>query len=91
MNDIKQMSAEQFRQCQRDGGHCIVDVRNPDEFNAGNRAQMAAHKLHTLIANPIAVVQGGYAALRPAGTKAVMSIERQVRLAAGLTGVAWAC
>lgn len=123
MNDIKQLSVDQFRQCQRDGGHCIIDVRNPDEFNAGSeaqlcwpvseingvstaafvrqqnlspdqtivllcasgkRAQMAADKLRTLIPNPIAVVQGGHGALRSNGATAMMSIERQVRIAAGL-------
>ncbi len=123
MSDIKQLSAEQFRQCQRDGGHCIVDVRNTDAFNAGSeaqvcwpvseingasvarfvreqnltpdqtiillcasgkRAQMAADKLSTLIPNPVAVVQGGHGALRITGMKPVMSIERQVRIAAGL-------
>ncbi|HTQ99729.1 MAG TPA: rhodanese-like domain-containing protein [Candidatus Acidoferrum sp.] len=119
MTDIQLLTADQFRQYQRDGGPCLVDVRSPDEFNAGSearvcwpvgeingasvagfvkqqklapeqtvvlvcatgkRALMAAEKLRTLIPNPIAILQGGQANLR--GGR-VMSIERQVRIAAG--------
>lgn len=47
----------------------------------GMRAGMAANKLSTLLPNPIAVVEGGHTSLVPAGTP--MSIERQVRIAAG--------
>jgi rhodanese-related sulfurtransferase len=48
----------------------------------GMRASQAADKLRALIPNPIAVVEGGMAALAPAGRQPV-SIERQVRIAAG--------
>jgi rhodanese-related sulfurtransferase len=48
----------------------------------GMRASQAADKLRALIPNPIAVVEGGMAALAPAGKQPV-SIERQVRMAAG--------
>lgn len=51
---------------------------------SGKRARMAAEKLRTLIPNPIAVLEGGHAALRAGNSKTVMSIERQVRIAAGL-------
>src|SRR6478735_8859858 len=47
----------------------------------GMRAGMAAEKLANLLPNPIVVVEGGHAALAPAA--APMSIERQVRIAAG--------
>jgi rhodanese-related sulfurtransferase len=47
----------------------------------GMRAGMAADKLAQLLPNPIAVVEGGHAALAPADQP--MSIERQVRVAAG--------
>ena len=47
----------------------------------GMRAGMAAEKLANLLPNPIVVVEGGHAALAPAD--APMSIERQVRIAAG--------
>lgn len=47
----------------------------------GMRASMAAKKLAELLPNPIAIVQGGRAALAP--SKGPMSIERQVRIAAG--------
>ena len=56
---------------------------------SGKRAQMAADKLRPLIPNPIAVLQGGQNALRADTGKQRMSIERQVRIAAGalvLTG-----
>lgn len=49
----------------------------------GMRAQQAAEKLRPLIPNPIAVVEGGHAALAAGQGKTVMSIERQVRIAAG--------
>jgi rhodanese-related sulfurtransferase len=48
----------------------------------GMRASQAADKLRALIPNPIAVVKGGRAALAT-GSKQPMSIERQVRIAAG--------
>lgn len=47
----------------------------------GMRAEQAANKLRQLIPNPIAVVEGGMAGLE--GSKQTMSIERQVRIAAG--------
>lgn len=47
----------------------------------GMRAGMAAEKLSGLLPNPIVVVEGGHAALAP--TDVPMSIERQVRIAAG--------
>lgn len=47
----------------------------------GMRARQAAEKLQQWVPNPIAVVDGGRAALAPAG--APWSIERQVRVAAG--------
>lgn len=47
----------------------------------GMRAQKAAEALSTLVPNKLAVVEGGRAALAPAD--APMSIERQVRIAAG--------
>lgn len=49
----------------------------------GLRARQAASQLHTLLPNPIAVVEGGRAALSPPDAGAPMSIERQVRIAAG--------
>lgn len=48
----------------------------------GMRASQAAEKLRPLIPNPIAVVEGGRAALATGSTQ-TMSIERQVRIAAG--------
>lgn len=48
----------------------------------GMRANQAADKLRALIPNPIAVVDGGMPALAPNG-KQPISIERQVRIAAG--------
>lgn len=47
----------------------------------GMRARQAAEQLRQLLPNPITVVEGGRAALAPPG--AAMSIERQVRIAAG--------
>ena len=47
----------------------------------GMRATMAAAKLSTLLPNPIRIVEGGHAALAP--KNAPLSIERQVRIAAG--------
>jgi rhodanese-related sulfurtransferase len=121
MNDIKKISAEEFRKCQQDPAHCIIDVRDRTDFAAGSeanvcwpvneingssvsefvreqklspdktvvllcargmRAQQAAEKLRALLPNPIAVVEGGHAALAAPG-KQTMSIERQVRIAAG--------
>lgn len=123
MNDIQLIDLAQFRDHQKTGDSCFVDVRNRDEFNrgsearvcwpvgeidgvsasefvrqhklapdqtvvllcaSGKRAQLAAGKLRTLIPNPIAVVQGGYAALSATTGKSRLSIERQVRIAAGL-------
>lgn len=120
MSNVKKITAEQFRACQNDPQHCVIDVRDKQEYAAGSeasccwpvneinadtigafvreqklspdqtlvllcargmRAQQAAEKLRTLIPNPIAVVEGGHAGLVPAG--AIMSIERQVRIAAG--------
>ncbi|MFN0001647.1 MAG: rhodanese-like domain-containing protein [Pseudohongiellaceae bacterium] len=51
----------------------------------GMRASAAAEKLQTLIPNHISVVEGGHAALAIAcSTKQKISIERQVRIAAGI-------
>lgn len=128
MSKIKKINANQFRACQQDPEHCVVDVRDWPEYSAGSeascclplsainaetvaefvrernltpdqtvvllcargmRAQQAAEKLSTLLPNPIAVVDGGHAALNETAP-AVISIERQVRIAAGslvLTGV----
>lgn len=121
MSDIKKISAEQFRACQKDPTHLVIDVRDRSEYEAGSeasvcwpvseingdtlsnfvreqklspdkavvllcargmRASQAAEKLRPLIPNPIAVVEGGRAALAT-GSKQAMSIERQVRIAAG--------
>jgi rhodanese-related sulfurtransferase len=50
----------------------------------GMRATQAAERLRPLIPNPIAIVEGGRAALAAAtGEKQPVSIERQVRIAAG--------
>jgi rhodanese-related sulfurtransferase len=38
MNVIKQISPEQFRDCLRSGEHCVIDVRNRDEFASGSEA-----------------------------------------------------
>lgn len=123
MTDIKLLTPDEFRRSQHSGEFCIVDVRNPDEYNTGSeartcwpvseingasvadfvkqqkltpdqtvvllcasgkRAQMAAEKLRPLLPNPIAVLQGGQRALSAAAGKPRMSIERQVRVAAGL-------
>jgi len=125
MTTIQKINAEQFRQCQQDAAHCVVDVRSQDEFKSGSeasvcwpvneingesvsdfvrdqklspdqtvvllcargtRAQQAADKLRPLIPNPIRVVEGGHAALAAqvsGNEKPMMSIERQVRIAAG--------
>ena len=120
---IQKMTPEEFRKIQKADAHCVVDVRNRDEFASGSeanvcwpvseingesvadfvkeqklspeknvvllcargmRAQQAAEKLRPLIPNPIAVVEGGHAGLAAAsGQKQPMSIERQVRIAAG--------
>jgi rhodanese-related sulfurtransferase len=121
MNDIRIITAAQFRQCQNDPAHCVIDVRDRQEFAGGSeasvcwpvseingasisnfvreqklapdktvvllcargmRAQQAAEKLRPLLPNPIVVVEGGHAALANSGGN-VMSIERQVRIAAG--------
>lgn len=50
---------------------------------SGKRAQLAADKLRALLPNPIAIVQGGRAALQAAAGTPRMSIERQIRIAAG--------
>jgi len=123
MNDIKKITPEQFRTCQNDPEHCVIDVRDRQEFASGSEAQVcwplseinssslsefvkqqkldpnktvvllcargmratqAAEKLRPLIPNPIAVVEGGHAALVEAqGGKKIISIERQVRITAG--------
>ncbi len=122
MNAIKQLSPAQFHAARGSAEHCIVDVRNHDEFASGSeaafcwpvsaidgasvgafvrernldpahtvvllcasgkRAQLAADKLRTLLPNPIAVVQGGRAALLAATGEPGMSIEHQMRIAAG--------
>ena len=49
----------------------------------GMRARQAADQLRQLLPNPLAVVEGGRAALNPLPAGAPMSIERQVRVAAG--------
>jgi rhodanese-related sulfurtransferase len=50
----------------------------------GMRAAQAAERLRPLIPNPIAIVEGGRTALlSAAGEKQPVSIERQVRIAAG--------
>jgi rhodanese-related sulfurtransferase len=50
----------------------------------GMRATQAAERLRPLVPNPIAIVEGGRAALAAAtGEKQPVSIERQVRIAAG--------
>src|SRR5690606_25838866 len=49
----------------------------------GMRARQAAEQLQRLLPNPIAVVEGGRAALNPVPAGTPMSIERQVRIAAG--------
>ena len=121
MSKIQKINAEQFRACQQDPRHCVVDVRDWSEYNAGSeascclplnaldpqtvaefarerkltpeqpivllcargmRAQQAAEKLSLLLPNPIIVVEGGHAALA-ANKNSVISIERQVRIAAG--------
>jgi rhodanese-related sulfurtransferase len=38
MSDIRKISAEQFRACQNDPAHCIIDVRDRQEFAAGSEA-----------------------------------------------------
>lgn len=120
MSKIKKINANQFRACQQDPAHCVVDVRDWPEYSAGSeascclplnainaetvaefvrerkltpdqtvvllcargmRAQQAAEKLSTLLPNLIAVVEGGHAALNETGK--TISIERQVRIAAG--------
>lgn len=54
---------------------------------AGKRAAMAAEKLSGVIPNPICVVAGGVQELPPSmlevGESKVISLERQVRIAAG--------
>lgn len=121
---IEKIDAKTFREKKSEAAHCIVDVRNRDEFASGSeasvcwpvseingetvakfvqeqqlppdrqvvllcargmRAQQAAEKLRPLIPNPLLVVEGGHAALaaEASGSKPVMSIERQVRIAAG--------
>jgi rhodanese-related sulfurtransferase len=121
MNEIRKISAEEFRACQKNPMHFVIDVRDRQEFAAGSeapvcwpvneinaetlsefmrehklgpdktvvllcargmRASTAAEILRPLIPNPIAVVEGGRAALA-AGSQQPMSIERQVRIAAG--------
>ena len=121
MSEIRKIGAEQFRACQKDPTHLVIDVRDRAEYDAGSeasvcwpvseingetlsefvreqklrpdktvvllcargmRASQAAEKLRPLIPNPIAVVEGGRAALATGG-KQNMSIERQVRIAAG--------
>jgi rhodanese-related sulfurtransferase len=50
----------------------------------GMRAAQAAERLRPLLPNPIAIVEGGRAALAAAtGERQPVSIERQVRIAAG--------
>lgn len=123
MSTIKKISAEQFRAYQKDPTHCVIDVRDKNEYASGSeasicwpvseingestsefvkqqklspdktvvllcargmRAAQAAEKLRPLIPNPIAVVEGGHAALASTGSaKQSISIERQVRIAAG--------
>jgi rhodanese-related sulfurtransferase len=62
----------------------------------GKRAQMAAEKLSQCLPNTLAIIEGGITAMAAAnlpleqGTSQIMSLERQVRIAAGglvLTGV----
>jgi rhodanese-related sulfurtransferase len=38
MNDIRKLTAEQFRQCQNDPTHCVIDVRDRQEFAVGSEA-----------------------------------------------------
>lgn len=128
MSDIKKISAQQFRQCQNDPAHCLIDVRDRAEYASGSeasvcwpvseingettakfvkeqqlspdqtvvllcargmRATQAAEKLRRLLPNPISVVEGGHAALASSGrSKTKMSIEGQVRIAAGIVVLA---
>lgn len=110
MNTIKQLTPAQFHAACGNADHCIIDVRNHDEFAngseaafcwpvseidsasvaalvrernldpahtvvllcaSGRRAQLAADKLRALLPNPIAVVQGGRAALLAAAAHAM--------------------
>lgn len=38
MSDIRKISAEEFRACQRDPKHCVIDVRDRQEFAAESEA-----------------------------------------------------
>lgn len=40
MNQIKVISAEEFRQCQQDPAHCVIDVRDRPDFAAGSEAKI---------------------------------------------------
>jgi len=78
---VEQMS-EHLRQCGADGSTEIYLI-----CQAGKRAEMAADKLSPSLPNPLKIVAGGVTALPDhvlyQGNMSVISLERQVRIAAG--------
>lgn len=80
---VSEISAETARELTQQHG------LSPDKILVllcarGMRATQAAERLRPFIPNPIAIVEGGRAALASAtGEKQPVSIERQVRVAAG--------
>ena len=86
---LDRLDPEKVRE-QAAGRPCVLVCRS------GKRAEQARQKLAASGCSPLAVLEGGVAAWEAAGLpvergRAVMSLERQVRIAAGLlvlTGVA---
>ena len=86
---LDRLDPEKVRE-QAAGQPCVLVCRS------GKRAEQARQKLAASGCSPLAVLEGGVAAWEAAGLpvergRAVMSLERQVRIAAGLlvlTGVA---
>ncbi len=78
---VEQMS-EHLRQCGADDSTEIYLI-----CQAGKRAEMAANKLSPSLPNPLKIVDGGVTALPDhvlhQGDSSVISLERQVRIAAG--------
>lgn len=75
--------ADHLRQC---GGEDSSDIYLICQ--AGKRAEMAADKLSLSLPNPLKIVVGGVSAMPEhilhQGERSVISLERQVRIAAGL-------
>lgn len=82
LHPLSDLDPAKVKELLGDKAACVVVCRS------GNRAKQAAEKLHAAGVGPVEVLEGGVMAWDAAGLPlergaAVMSLERQVRIAAG--------